>query len=133
MINEKIESFLEKTDMNYLYCLLAKLEAQRLSQFPSYVKNRFTDKIPIIAMKHVADNEVPDYLSELAEAELAMAQAALQVSDEDLSDVDLSEETIDDSVKFIQELKKDNLENYSDDDDDDFFFEQGDAEDSEDI
>ncbi|MDZ4183085.1 MAG: hypothetical protein U1B83_09425 [Candidatus Cloacimonadaceae bacterium] len=133
MINEKIEYFLEKTDMNYLYCLLAKMEAQRLSQFPTYVKHRFTDKIPILAMNHVADNEVPDYINELAEAELAMAQAAMQVSDDELADLDLGEETIDDSKKFIEELEKDSLENYDDDEEDDFFFEQDDADDAEDI
>ncbi|MDP2400562.1 MAG: hypothetical protein Q8M66_01150, partial [Actinomycetota bacterium] len=88
---------------------------------------------PILAMNHVADNEVPDYINELAEAELAMAQAAMQVSDDELADLDLGEETIDDSKKFIEELEKDSLENYDDDEEDDFFFEQDDADDAEDI
>ncbi|HPA24711.1 MAG TPA: hypothetical protein PKU76_04670, partial [Candidatus Cloacimonas sp.] len=74
MINEKLESFLERTDMNYLFCLLAQLEAHRLLQFPAYVKQKFEDKITIMAMNHVAENEVPDYITELAEAELAAAQ-----------------------------------------------------------
>ena len=72
MISEKIESFLEKADMNYLFCLLSKLESQRISQLPSYVRQRFEEKITVMAMHHVAENEVPDYIAEIAEAELAM-------------------------------------------------------------
>ncbi|HOI01427.1 MAG TPA: hypothetical protein PLU29_01435, partial [Candidatus Cloacimonas acidaminovorans] len=68
MINEKLENFLEKADMNYLFCLLAQLEAYRLLQLPTYVKQKFQDKITVMAMNHVAENEVPDYITELAEA-----------------------------------------------------------------
>jgi hypothetical protein len=46
MTNEKIEGFLEKVNMNYLFCLLSKLEAQRINQFPSFVKNKFEKKSP---------------------------------------------------------------------------------------
>ena len=98
MINEKIEGFLEKVNMNYLFCLLSKLEAQRLNQFPSYVKQKFDKKITVLSMEHVSDNEVPDYLSELAEAQ---SRAAMEEDD------DFGEETVDDSAKFVQNIQSD--------------------------
>lgn len=131
MINEKIENFLEKVDMNYLFCLLSKLESQRLNQFPSYVKHKFPDKLTVMAMEHVADNEVPDYISELAEAELAMQREENPFRDDE--GMDYIEETVDDSDKFIEDLSKDSLDNYDDEDDTDFFGEADDAEDEEDI
>lgn len=131
MINEKIESFLEKVDMNYLFCLLAKLEAQRLNQFPTYVKHKFNEKITVMSMEHVADNEVPDYITELAEAELAMQQEENPFHDEEI--MDYTEETVDDSEKFIQDLSKDSLDNYEDDDEEDFFGEADDSEEEDDI
>jgi hypothetical protein len=104
MTNEKIEGFLEKVNMNYLFCLLSKLEAQRINQFPSFVKNRFEEKITIMAMEHVAENEVPDYISELEEAERALAaERALYEDDDD--GLDFGEETIDDSAKFVKEIQ----------------------------
>lgn len=114
MINKKMENFLEKTDMNYLFCLLAKLEAQRISQLPTYVRQRFPEKIPIMAMDHVADNEVPDYIAEIAEAELAMAQQGNPFQEDDMEG-ELAEEIFDDSEKFI-EPEHDNLDKYPDED-----------------
>ncbi len=132
MIDQKIENFLEKTDMNYLFCLLSKLETQRLSQLPVYVRHRFKDKITVLAMQHVAENEVPDYITEIAEAELAMAQQGSPFEDEEAGE--LGEETYDDSKKFIEELEQDQLENYEDEDDeeDEFFLDTEDSEDIED-
>ncbi|MGC9361939.1 MAG: hypothetical protein ACP5F3_03330 [Candidatus Syntrophosphaera sp.] len=101
MINEKIESFLEKTDMNYLFCLLAKLEANRLSQLPVYVRQRFQEKLAVISMNHVAENEVPDYFAEIEEANRAMAELESPFSDEE---PELGEETVDDSRQHIEEL-----------------------------
>ncbi|GAB1468128.1 hypothetical protein MASR2M64_08340 [Candidatus Cloacimonadota bacterium] len=118
MINEKIESFLEKVDMNYLFCLLAKLESQRLNQFPTYVKHKFAEKITVMAMEHVADNEVPDYITELAEAELAMQREENPFGDDD--GFEYTEETVDDSEKFIQEISTESLDDY-DDEEEDFF------------
>lgn len=103
MINKDIEQFLEKTDMNYLFCLLAKMESQRLSQFPSYLRNKLGNKLTVLAMEHVADNEVPDYITELAEAELALAQAQSPFVEDDGLDNDLGEE-IDDSSRFIEDI-----------------------------
>ena len=127
MINEKIESFLEKVDMNYLFCLLSKLEATRLNQFPSYVKHKFPEKITVMSMEHVADNEVPDYITELAEAELLAAQEANPFNDDEV--LDFSEETVDDSDKFIEELEAERVDNFDDDEEVDIF---GDPDDTED-
>jgi hypothetical protein len=126
MINEKIESFLEKTDMNYLFCLLAKMESHRLSQFPVYVRNHFEDKIPVMSMSHVAENDVPDYITELAEAELEMAKMQSPFGEEDVMDLDSEEETFDDSKRFIEELGTENLDELSDDDEDEYFTDGGD-------
>ncbi|MCK9557602.1 MAG: hypothetical protein PHQ78_07765 [Candidatus Cloacimonetes bacterium] len=104
MINEKIEGFLEKVNMNYLFCLLSKLEAQRINQFPSFVKNKFDKKITVLSMEHVAANEVPDYINELAEAEQAMAAERALFEDNEEGD-DFTEETIDDSAKFAREIQ----------------------------
>lgn len=114
MINKKIEHFLEKTDMNYLFCLLAKLEAQRISQLPTYVKHRLPDKIAVVSMNHVADNEVPDYFAEIEEANIAMAAVNSPFKDDDN---DLGEETFDDTKDHIEELVHENLDSYPDDDD----------------
>jgi cysteinyl-tRNA synthetase len=111
MINEKIEGFLEKVNMNYLYCLLSKLEAQRINQFPSYVKQKFDKKITVLAMAHVADNEVPDYITELQEAEMAMA-AQRAAYEEDDEGIDFGEETIDDSAKFTQDFEQSDVSEY---------------------
>ncbi|HOH60428.1 MAG TPA: hypothetical protein PLO57_08275 [Candidatus Cloacimonadota bacterium] len=111
MINEKIEGFLEKVNMNYLYCLLSKLEAQRINQFPSYVKQKFDKKITVLAMEHVADNEVPDYITELQEAEMAMA-AQRAAYEEDDEGIDFGEETIDDSAKFTQDFEQSDVSEY---------------------
>jgi hypothetical protein len=131
MINEKIESFLEKVDMNYLFCLLSKLESTRLNQFPSYVKHKFPEKITIMAMEHVADNEVPDYITELAEAELLAAQEANPFNDDE--GLDFSEETVDDSDQFIEELEAIKVDNFDDDEDDEDIFGDTDSPDDDDI
>jgi hypothetical protein len=130
MINQKIENFLEKVDMNYLFCLLSKLEAQRLNQFPTYVKHKFAEKITVMAMEHVADNEVPDYITELAEAELAMQREENPFQEDD--GTDFAEETIDDSEKFIEDLAPDSLDDYEDEDED-FFGVPDDSDEDDDI
>ncbi len=132
MINKKIETFLEKTDMNYLFCLLAKLESQRLSQLPVYVRQRFPERISVISIDHVADNEVPDYFAEIEEANLAMEQMNSPFKDDE-DTADLGDEIYDDSKENIEELVHDSLDRYEDDDDDDDDFDIGDdAADDED-
>lgn len=128
MIDKKIENFLEKTDMNYLFCLLSKLEAGRLSQLPVYVRNKLGEKLSVLSMSHVADNEVPDYIAEIAEAELAMAQAQSPFDEDDGSDSDLGEETYDDSLRLTDEPEPEPVNPFANDeeDDDEEFFEDGD-------
>jgi hypothetical protein len=130
MINEKIENFLEKGNMNYLFCLLSKLEAHRINNFPSFVKQKFDKKITVLAMDHVTDNDVPDYVSELEEAErILAAERALYEDDEE--GIEFGEETIDDSARFVKEIEATDISEYDslevvkdpfadhDDDDDD--------------
>lgn len=111
MMNEKIEGFLEKVNMNYLYCLLSKLEAHRMNKFPTYVKQKFADKITVMAMEHVAENEVPDYTLELEEAELVAQQARAAYEDDDDTS-DFGEETIDDSEKFARSIESTDISEY---------------------
>jgi hypothetical protein len=128
MINKKIENFLEKVDMNYLFCLLSKMEAQRLNQFPAYVKNKFNEKITVMSMEHVADNEVPDYITELAEAELAMQQEQNPFDDDET--FEYTEETVDDSDRFVNDVASDSFDDDFDDEDD-FFGEADDNDDND--
>ncbi|HOY84936.1 MAG: hypothetical protein LHW45_05845 [Candidatus Cloacimonetes bacterium] len=128
MIDKNIETFLEKTDLNYLFCLLAKLESQRLTQLPVYVRQRFPEKISVLSMEHVASNEVPDYFAEIEEANEMMAKMASPFADED---PETGEETFDDSEEHIEELLHDNLDRYSDEDDDEEFTFGDDQDDEE--
>ena len=144
MIDEKIENFLEKGNINYLYCLLSKLEAHRINQFPTFVKQKFAKKLTVMAMEHVADNEVPDYISELEEAErILAAERALYVDDDDV--LEFGEETIDDSARFVKEIEATDLTDYDnlevvkdpfadldEDDDDDIDIENDDLDEDDD-
>jgi len=77
MINKRVETFLEHTNMNYMFCLLSNLEVLRLNALPSYIKQKFPDKITEIALDHVAQNEVPDYLMDIEEAKAEMIRLGL--------------------------------------------------------
>jgi hypothetical protein len=109
MNTPKIENFLEKSDMNYLFCLLTKLEIQRVNQLPAHVKQKFIEKITVMAMEHVAENEVPDY---------AMAEEAAREMDDE-GDFDLEMETIDDSKHFIEDIDPEDMDEAIEDDFDD--------------
>jgi hypothetical protein len=50
--------------MDYLYLLLSNLEVNRLNSLPQKVKDAFPEKITGMAMKHVAENNIPDYIIE---------------------------------------------------------------------
>jgi hypothetical protein len=118
--------------MNYLFCLLAQLEAYRLLQLPTYVKQKFQDKITVMAMNHVAENEVPDYITELAEAELAeaeLAEAQESPFQEEEGAEEEAEETIDDSKKFIEELT--GTEDYEEEEEEEEEFYNEDNEDND--
>jgi len=77
MINKKVETFLEHTNMNYMFCLLSNLEVLRLNALPSYVKQKFSEKITEIALDHIAQNEVPDYIMDIEEAKAEMERLGL--------------------------------------------------------
>jgi len=128
MIHEKIETFLEKADINYLFCLLSELEAYRLLQLPVYVRQKFPEKITVMAMNHVAENEVPDYISELAEAELAAMEQESPFIEEEGGEEE-AEETVDDSTKFIEDFA--DSEGFKEEEDEDEDEEDEDEEDED--
>ena len=138
MIHEKIETFLEKADINYLFCLLSELEAYRLLQLPVYVRQKFPEKITVMAMNHVAENEVPDYISELAEGELAAMEQESPFIEEEGGEEE-AEETVDDSTKFIEDFadsegfkeEEDEDEDEEDEDEEDFYDYDNDSEDDD--
>ncbi len=63
-MNPKVDQFLERNNMNYLFLQLANLEVRRLSDLPSTVKDKFDEKLTAIALEHVAENEIPDYIAD---------------------------------------------------------------------
>lgn len=77
MINKRVETFLEHNNMNYMFCLLSNLEVLRINALPPYIKQKFDRKITEIAMDHVAQNEVPDYIEDIEEAQAEMLRLGL--------------------------------------------------------
>ncbi|MDD3049593.1 MAG: hypothetical protein PHR06_00435 [Candidatus Cloacimonetes bacterium] len=69
-MNGRVEEFLENNNMDYLYLVLSNLEINRLNSLPDFVKEKFDDKLTEVALTHVAQNEIPDYITEeIAEEE----------------------------------------------------------------
>lgn len=64
MINQKIEKFLEDSDMSYMFCLLANKEIERLNKLPQSIKDSFKRPITEEALEHIAKNHIPDYMFE---------------------------------------------------------------------
>ena len=64
-----MEEFLEKHNMTYLFLILADLEVERLSNMPYTIKKNFDEKITEMALRHVAENEIPDYIVEEEDSE----------------------------------------------------------------
>ncbi len=77
MINKRVENFLEHTNMNFMFCLLSNLEVTRLNGLPPYVRQKFDTKITELAMDHVAQNEIPDYIMDIEEARAEMERLGL--------------------------------------------------------
>jgi len=77
MINKRVEYFLEHTNMNYMFCLLTNLEIARLNSLPPYVRQKFTTKITELAMDHIAQNEIPDYIMDIEEGRAEMERLGL--------------------------------------------------------
>jgi hypothetical protein len=91
-----------------------------------------------MAMNHVAENEVPDYISELAEAELAAMEQESHFIEEEGGEEE-AEETVDDSTKFIEDFadsegfkeEEDEDEDEEDEDEEDFYDYDNDSEDDD--
>lgn len=64
MDSSKVDAFLEKNNMTYLFLLLANLEVERLSNLSYTVKKKLPKKITEMALEHIAENEIPDYVME---------------------------------------------------------------------
>ncbi len=65
-----VEKFLENNNMTYLFLLLANLEVQRLSNLPFTIKKSLKGKLTSLALEHIADNKIPDYVMEEGENEI---------------------------------------------------------------
>lgn len=61
-MNPKVDKFLENNNMTYLFLLMANLEVDRLNNLPYTVKKQLKGKLTNIALEHVAENNVPDYV-----------------------------------------------------------------------
>ncbi len=63
-MNPKVDEFLEKHNMTYLFLLMANLEVERLNNLPYTIKKQLKGKLTNIALEHVAENIIPDYVVE---------------------------------------------------------------------
>ncbi len=127
MINKRVETFLEHTNMNYMFCLLSDLEVSRLNGLPPYVKQKFQDKITELAMDHISQNEIPDYMMDIEEAKAEMERLGLtpeeyenggrreNFDDEDDFETELAAEDFQDD-KYTP-FKDDNFDDDMDEDD----------------
>jgi len=66
-MDNSVEKFLEKHNMEYMFLVLANLEIERLNSLPDFVKKKFDQKITEVALSHVAKNDIPDYVIEQPE------------------------------------------------------------------
>jgi len=62
LLNNKIEKFLEDNNMTYLFMILSYLEVERLSNLPFTIKKGLGKKITEVALNHVIQNKIPDYI-----------------------------------------------------------------------
>jgi hypothetical protein len=86
--------------MNYLFCLLANREIQRLNDLPDFLKSKFDGKLTEIAMDHVAVNDIPDYIEEIEKhAEYEEQRLLKEIQERELLDDDFEEE---DEEYFIE-------------------------------
>ena len=116
---EIIDKFLESHNMDYLFCILADKESDRLTSLPDSLKRQFEEKITTMSLKHIALNDVPDYIVDEIEA----------TKEEENPIYEYDEEYVDE----YKDRLNDNLDNYDnydnfdddsdlddDDDDDDY-------------
>lgn len=114
MSNKKekiIDNFLESHNMDFLFCILAEKESERLSLLPDSVKKSFKEKSTTMALKHIALNDVPDYIVEEYESKSRRP-------DDDDYDYDYDEEYEDDESydDFNEDEEKDDFDNEDYDD-----------------
>ncbi len=64
---EIVEEFLENHNITYIFLLLANLESERLSNLPYSVKKKFNKKLTTMALEHIAQNDIPDYVFDMDE------------------------------------------------------------------
>ena len=62
LLNNKIEKFLEIKNMTYLFMIFSNLEVVRLSNLPFTIKKGLGKKITEVALNHVIQNKIPDYI-----------------------------------------------------------------------
>jgi hypothetical protein len=107
MINKKIETFLEHTNMNYMFCLLSNLEVLRLNSLPTYVKQKFDNKVTEFAMDNVAQNSIPDFIMDIEEAKAEMER--LGISPEEFES-GIRRMSYDDEEDFEPEIEPENFQ-----------------------
>ena len=95
---EIIDKFLESHNMDYLFCILADKESNRLSSLPDSIKRHFDEKVTTMSLKHIALNEVPDYIVDEIENPKAAAKPEAEYEEE--------------YVEEYQDRINDNLDNY---------------------
>ena len=106
---EIIDKFLESHNMDYLFCILAGKESERLTSLPDSLKRNFEEKTTTMSLKHIALNEVPDYIVDEIENPVEEVKPVYEYEEEY---VDEYKDRINDNL--------DNYDNYDNLDDDDY-------------
>ena len=83
-----VNQFLESSNMDYLFLILANLEVNRLSNLPDGIKKNFDKKISDMAMKHTAINDIPDFMLDYVEGEEEVSVRNMFAYDDDDDDDD---------------------------------------------
>ncbi|MCB5251320.1 MAG: hypothetical protein LHW49_09245 [Candidatus Cloacimonetes bacterium] len=137
-----VNQFLESSNMDYLFLILANLEVNRLSNLPDGIKKNFDKKISDMAMKHTAINDIPDFMLDYVEGEEEVSVRNMFAYDDDDDDDDdlvlnenyqpetdeyLDEQptpprrvSYDDDDEFDDDFDDDEDDDFDDDEDDDF-------------
>ncbi|MDD2650099.1 MAG: hypothetical protein PHF36_03045 [Candidatus Cloacimonetes bacterium] len=138
-----VNQFLESSNMDYLFLILANLEVNRLSNLPDGIKKNFDKKISDMAMKHTAINDIPDFILDYVEGEEEVSVRNMFAYDDDDDDDDddlvlnenyqpetdeyLDEQptpprrvSYDDDDEFDDDFDDDEDDDFDDDEDDDF-------------
>ena len=107
-----VDKFLEEHNMDYLFCILADKESERLSVLPESIKKTFEEKTTTMALKHIAMNDVPDFIVDEIESS----------EDKDLDSIDYVEEYEDDrkdrlskDIDIFDDFSSEKPDDYEDD------------------